>query len=117
MGYKARPPARSPAAEVPLFNRNLVVDAGQVDALSLTDDPGGDVDDDRDHVSGDEIPDGADSLRKRCAVQVVGVERPLVEHEGQENRRDHAYHTDQRQAGDLVACDGGGLVEILAPPG
>ena len=68
-----------------------MVDAGQVDALPLADDPRGDVDGDGHHVCGGEVDDGVHGLRERGPVQVVRVERPLVEHESQEDGGDGAY--------------------------
>src|SRR5690242_16837410 len=85
--YKKRPPGGCPAADRTLLNRYLVVDAAQVDPLPAADDAGGDVDDDRDHVRTDEVVDRVHGRLEGSPVEVGAVERPLVEHEEQEDTR------------------------------
>src|SRR5438105_6242751 len=106
----------SPAAVELLFNRNFVVDAGEIDALTLPDDASRDVNDDRDHVCPDEVIDGVEGLREGGPVQVVRVERPLVKHEGEECGGDDSHNGDQRQPSDLPARDWRRVVEVLPPP-
>ena len=89
-----------------LFNRNLVVDAAKVDSLPVPDDSRHDVDDDRRHVGGEEVVDGVQGRLERRPVEVAAVERPLIEHEQQEQRRDDRDHGDRRHAGDLVTRNG-----------
>src|ERR1700674_373874 len=99
MGYEMRPPGKSPAAAALLFNRNLVMDAFQVDPLALANDPGDDVDDDGDEVGGNEVVDRVRRRLEGSAVEVVGVEGPLPEHEKQEQACDHADDRDDRDPG------------------
>src|SRR5207237_10279765 len=100
MGYK-RPPSLRPAATTTLLNRDFVVDPAQVDALPIPHDASHDVDDDRDDVGRQEVVDGVRGRLERRAVQVVLVERPLVQHEQQEQPSDHANALDVMDDGHL----------------
>src|SRR5581483_7977787 len=111
-GRRGRP--RRPGDYELLFNRDLVVDARQVDALVLAHDARDDVDHDRDHVRGDEVVRGVQGRRpgdeevtevQVGPVQVGAAERPLVQHVDQEESGDHADDADRRDPGNLPRGD------------